>query len=84
MVKAPSMDLVTIMYDFKKDKNNPDNYSSSIEMLRDMTNYGLIKYFKDKSCSGPVRKLIYLSTQKTGIYLIDLIALNVSIFVKTL
>ncbi|HGP1774278.1 TPA: hypothetical protein ACLGOI_004458, partial [Salmonella enterica] len=39
-------------YDFEKDKNNPDNYSSSIEMLRDMTYYGVVKYFKDKSCSG--------------------------------
>ncbi|EDA2329449.1 hypothetical protein A3S85_24185, partial [Salmonella enterica subsp. enterica serovar Enteritidis] len=51
-VKVPSIALVTIMYDFKKDKNNPDNYSSSIEMLRDMTYYGVVKYFKDKSCSG--------------------------------
>ncbi|MCA6220941.1 hypothetical protein KZ793_10405 [Photorhabdus sp. UCH-936] len=51
-VKIPSIALVTMMYDFSKDKGTTYNYNKSTDTLRDVTSYSIIKYFKNSKCEG--------------------------------
>ncbi|WP_072164808.1 hypothetical protein [Photorhabdus aegyptia] len=51
-VKIPSIALVTMIYDFSKDKGATYNYNKSTDTLRDVTSYSIIKYFKNDKCEG--------------------------------
>ncbi|WP_337047255.1 hypothetical protein [Serratia liquefaciens] len=51
-VKIPSIALVTMMYDFSKDKGSAYSFNKSTDLLRDVTSYGITRYFKSDKCEG--------------------------------
>lgn len=58
--KIPSIALVTMLYDFSKEKATSYHYTNSIDTLRDITNYSITKYFKNKRCDKAANAIISL------------------------
>lgn len=50
--KIPSIALVTMIYDFSKEKGAGYPFSKSTDILRDVTAYSIAKYFKNNKCEG--------------------------------
>lgn len=52
VAKIPSIALVTMIYDFSKEKGSAYPFLKSTDTLRDVTGYSIAKYFKNNKCEG--------------------------------